>query len=149
MTTIKLITTINAPIKKVFNLSRNIDVHLKSTEKTKESAIYGRTSGCMELGETVRWRGKHFGLFLEHESIITALETSSYFVDEMKDGLFKWLKHEHLFYEKEKQTIMTDVFSYQTPFGVFGWIFDQIILKKHLVSFLKKRNNYIKKIAEK
>ena len=149
MTSIQLTTIIHAPIKKVFDLSRDIDTHLLSTGDTQEKAIDGRTSGCIELGETVRWRGKHFGLFLEHESIITALDPPNYFVDEMKDGHFKWLKHEHFFKSKDTKTIMIDYFTYQTLYGVFGWLFDRLILKKHMTTFLKKRNHYLKLIAEK
>lgn len=148
MTTINLNTKINAPIDKVFDLSRSIDVHIQTMNHTQEKAIAGRTSGCIELGETVRWRGKHFGVYVEHESIISAFEKPIYFIDEMIDGHFKWLKHEHIFKEKNGQTVMIDKFAYQTPFGVFGWLFDKLLLKKHLTAILEKRSNQIKELAE-
>ena len=59
MTTINLITKINAPKKVVFDLSRNIDVHQNSASKTNEKAIDGVTSGLINYNETVTWRGKH------------------------------------------------------------------------------------------
>ncbi|MFD0964775.1 SRPBCC family protein [Pseudofulvibacter geojedonensis] len=148
MTTITLQTKIKAPIDKVFDLSRNIDVHMKTMSHTQEKAIDGRTSGCIELGETVRWRGKHFGFYVEHESIISALEKPNHFTDEMVDGHFKWLKHNHIFKEENEQTTMIDHFSYQTPFGIFGWLFDQLLLKKHLTTILEKRSEQIKELAE-
>jgi hypothetical protein len=47
MATIILDTIINAPIEKVFDLSRNIDLHIESTKQTGERAIAGRTSGLL------------------------------------------------------------------------------------------------------
>ena len=63
MAKIELSTIINATIETVFNLSRNIDIHLLSTHQTNEKAIAGRTFGLIELNETVTWRGKHFGFY--------------------------------------------------------------------------------------
>ena len=53
MAEIYLKTYINADIRKVFDLSRNIDFHQQSTIKTNEKAIAGKTGGLIELGETV------------------------------------------------------------------------------------------------
>ena len=66
MTKIKLQTKIKAPIETVFNLSRNIDIHLLSTSQTNEKAVAGKTSGLIELNETVTWKGKHFGFYLKN-----------------------------------------------------------------------------------
>jgi len=148
MTTINLNTKIKAPIKIVFDLSRNIDIHMESMNYTQERAIAGVTSGVIELNETVTWEGKHFGVFIQHQSIITAMESPTYFVDEMKKGHFKWLKHEHIFKHENGNTIMIDKFCYQTPFGIFGRFFDKILLKKHMTTILKKRSKQIKNIAE-
>ena len=63
MSFIKLETYISAPIEKVFDLARSIDLHKVSTLGTNEEAIAGRTTGLIELGETVTWQAKHFGLY--------------------------------------------------------------------------------------
>lgn len=148
MTKIQITTTINASIEIVFNLSRNIDIHLLSTHQTNEKAIAGRTSGLIELNETVTWQGKHFGFYLKHKSIIPEMDFPVYFVDEMVEGSFKSFRHEHSFKVENSQTIMTDEIFYETPFGIFGKIFDELILEKYLTSFIKKRNQIIKDLAE-
>ncbi len=148
MRTINLITKIDAPKKVIFDLSRNIDVHQNSASKTNEIAIAGVTSGLINLNETVTWRGKHFGLYLTHKSRITAMVFYDYFVDEMEEGKFKSFKHEHTFIEKEKKTVMIDNLNYETPFGIFGKIFDKIILRKHLTNFIIERNKVLKELAE-
>ena len=148
MTTINLITKINAPKQIDFDLSRNIDVHQNSASQTKEKAIAGVTSGLINFDETVTWRGKHLGFYLTHKSRMTAMDFYDYFVDEMVEGKFKTFKHEHSFMEKNGETVMIDNLNYETPFGIFGRLFDRIILKKHLTKFLLERNKTLKQLAE-
>lgn len=148
MTTIKITTKINAPIQIVFDNSRNIDLHQQSTSKTNEKAIAGITSSLINYNETVTWRGKHFGFYLSHKSRITAMVLYDYFVDEMEEGKFKSFKHQHFFEEIDGITTMKDILEYETPFGYFGQLFDKIVLKKHLIAFLLKRNTYLKLVSE-
>lgn len=148
MTTINLITKINAPKQIVFDLARNIDVHQNSASKTNEKAIAGITSGLINLNETVTWKGKHFGFYLTHTSKITEMELHDYFADEMIKGRFKSFKHEHSFIEKNGKTVMIDNLMYETPFGIFGKFFDWLFLKKHMTNFLKTRNAVLKNLSE-
>ena len=148
MTTINLITTINASKEIAFNISRDIDVHQKSASPTKERAIDGITSGLINYNETVTWRGKHFGFYLTHKSRITAMSHYDYFVDEMEEGKFKSFKHEHFFEEKNGVTIMKDKLQYEIPFGFIGQLFDFMFLKRHLKNFLLERNKVLKKLSE-
>ena len=148
MTTILLSTNICAPIHKVFNLSRDIDVHQNSASKTNEVAIEGTIHGLINLGETVTWRGKHFGLYLQHTSLITQMKLYNFFADEMIKGHFKSFRHEHYFKEKNGVTIMTDKLSYETPFWIAGKLFDFLFLKSHMTKFLLDRNQVLKDIAE-
>jgi ligand-binding SRPBCC domain-containing protein len=129
-------------------MSRNIDVHKLSTVKSNETAIDGVTSGLIKVNETVTWRGKHFGFYLTHKSIIPVMEIPSYFVDEMVEGKFKSFKHEHSFIEGNGFVMMIDKIQYQTPYGIFGKLFDALILKKYLTNFILERNNVLKELAE-
>jgi ligand-binding SRPBCC domain-containing protein len=149
MTTIQLSTRINAPIELIFDLSRNIDVHQQSTAKSNETAIDGITSGLINLNETVTWRGKHFGVYLKHKSLISAMEIPTYFVDEMLEGKFKSFKHQHTFIQKDGFVVMEDKIQYETPYGIFGKLFDLLVLKNHLSTFIAERNSFIKTLAEK
>lgn len=148
MTKIKLQTKIKAPIEIVFNIARNIDVHQESASSSNEKAIAGKTSGLIELNETVMWKGKHFGFYLKHSSKITEMEFPNYFVDIMEKGHFKSFRHEHYFEEENGFTTMKDVLIYETPFWIFGRFFDYILLKNHMRNFLLERNAILKNIAE-
>ncbi|KAA1245592.1 SRPBCC family protein [Aquimarina sp. RZ0] len=148
MTIIKLSTIINAPITSVFDAARNIDLHMDSAINTNEKAIAGRTSGLIELHETVTWKGKHFGIYLTHQSKITVLKYPTYFVDEMIKGRFKTFKHQHVFNDNTIHTEMIDILEYETSYGVFGKILSFLALKKHITQFMTIRNKYIKSKTE-
>lgn len=148
MTTINLLTRINAPIDVVFDLSRSIDLHKISTAHTNEEAIAGRTSGLIELGETVTWRAKHLGFTQELTTKITFFERPDYFIDEMVKGAFQSFKHEHIFSLDDGLTLMTDVFAYRSPFGILGKFIDVLFLKRYMTNLLMTRNLTIKEFAE-
>lgn len=149
MTTIHLTTKINAPLQIVFDLNRNIDLHQSSIAKSNEKAIDGVTSGLINLNETVTFRGKHFGIYQKHKSLITAMEIPNYFEDKMIEGRFKSFKHLHSFTEENGIVIMKDKIEYETPFGIFGKLFDNLVLKEYLTNVIQERNEFIKNLAEK
>jgi len=148
MSTIHLKTIIKADIHRVFDLARDIDLHQKSTFKTGEKAIAGRISGLIENGETVTWRAKHLGFYQTHTSKIVNMEKPYQFTDFMLKGTFKSLKHQHIFSQKGENTIMTDIFEFESPFGMIGKLFNKFFLKNYMKNFLLERNKLIKITAE-
>ncbi|WP_136668872.1 SRPBCC family protein [Flavobacterium sp. H122] len=149
MTKLYFETVINSAKEIVFDLSRSIDFHQESLKKTKEKATKGRTSGHIELGETVTWRGKHFGFYLTHESKISQMSKYGSFTDEMINGCFKSFIHHHRFITQNNSTVMIDEIIYETPFGILGKIFNESVLKKYLIKIIIERNTLLKLFAEK
>lgn len=148
MPTIHLQTFIKAKKEIVFDLSRSVDLHPLSTEKTNEKAIAGKTSGLMKLNDTVTWRAKHLGIYQNLTTKITEFDQPNYFADEMVKGAFKRFNHEHYFEDLQDGTLMKDIFVYQSPFGFLGKLADFIFLENYMKSFLIERNSMIKKVAE-
>lgn len=148
MARIILRTLIDAPAERCFDLSRSIDLHQRSTARTEERAIAGRTSGLIELGETVTWEAKHLGFRQQLTSKITAYEYPNFFVDEMQKGVFKSMYHLHQFECDGEKTIMTDDFQFKSPLGLLGKVADVVFLKNYLTQFLLERNQMIKQYAE-
>ncbi len=146
MTTLNLTTRIDADISSCFDMARNIDVHMLSAGNTCEKAIAGRTSGLCELGDTITWKAKHFGITQKLTVEIVKFSRPNFFEDKMLKGAFKSMQHEHRFEEKEGMTIMTDKFEYEVPFGILGQLFDTIILKNYMKKFLLNRNQMLKSI---
>lgn len=148
MPRIELHTEINADRNIVFDLSRSIDLHKISTEKTNEEAIAGKTSGLIGMNESVTWRAKHFGIYQKLTSKITEYDRPKYFADEMVKGTFAQFKHEHHFTEANGGTLMIDYFDYKSPFGILGKLADKLFLKKYLTELLTERNRIVKEFAE-
>ncbi len=148
MPVIKLVTTINAPTERCFDLARSIDLHIISTSKTNEKAIAGRLTGLAQQGDVITWQATHFGINQKLTVRIEQLNRPIYFKDVMVKGAFKSFSHEHFFEENKGQTTMTDVFQFESPLGILGSLFNQIVLCKYMQNFLMKRNEVIKKYAE-
>ena len=148
MTIINLTTEIKASIETCFDLSRDVDAHMLSVKETYEKAIDGRTSGLCELGDTITWEAKHFGIKQNLTVEISRFNRPLFFEDRMIKGAFKSMRHEHHFEEKNGVTIMSDKFEYDVPYGVAGKLFDRLLLRKHMINFLSTRNQALKEIAE-
>lgn len=148
MPKIELTTEIYSTIDICFDLSRSIDLHKISTAKTNEEAVAGRTSGIINLNETVTWQATHFGVRQKLTSKITLFDRPNYFTDEQVKGIFKTIKHEHKFEQKRDRVIMTDIFEFQSPCGILGEIFNKLILTNYMKELLIVRNQIIKEFAE-
>ncbi|WP_294333010.1 SRPBCC family protein [uncultured Chryseobacterium sp.] len=148
MAIIRLQTTIQADIRNVFDLARDIDLHQKSTFRTGERAVAGRTAGLIEQGETVTWKAKHLGIVQTLTTQIISMHKPYHFTDIMLKGAFKSMKHQHLFRQEDRYTVMTDIFEFESPFGIIGKIFNAIFLRNYMKQFLLERNRMIKSTAE-
>jgi ligand-binding SRPBCC domain-containing protein len=148
MALILLTTNIAAPADRVFDLARSIDAHMASTSQSGERAVEGRTSGLIEEGETVTWEATHFGVKQRLKVKMIRVERPFVFEDEMVSGAFSSMSHQHRFDEKNGETEMTDRFEFRAPLGFLGRIAEALFLTNYMKSFLKKRNEELKKMAE-
>ena len=148
MPQIHLTSFIAAPIERVFNLSRSINLHQLSTASTNEKAINGVITGLINKNETVTWQAKHLFKKRLFTSKITEMNSAVSFTDEMIKGDFKSFHHEHHFKAVANGTIMIDLLNFETPYGTLGKIVNTLFLKSYLEKFLIKRNKVIKEYAE-
>lgn len=148
MPTIHLTTFVAAPAQRVFDLARSIELHRKSMARTEETAIAGTTSGLIGLNETVTWKAKHLRKVRILKSKVTAMNAPLSFTDEMVDGDFKSLRHEHHFKRIDNGTLLIDIFSFETPYGGLGKIVERLFLTRYMRSLLELRNQTIKEYAE-
>ena len=148
MSVLFLETPIHTKPKVCYQLSLSVDLHQLSTRKTGEHIVNGVRQGTMKLGDTVTWKAKHFGVWQTLTTKITAEKRFEYFVDEMLQGAFKSMKHEHYFVETSYGTLMKDVFIFESPLGLLGRLFNFMVLERYMRSFLIDRNQTIKEIAE-
>jgi ligand-binding SRPBCC domain-containing protein len=145
---IHLTTFITAPIERVFDLSRSINLHKISTAHTQEKAIGGVMNGLINEGETVTWQAKHLYKERTFTSKITAMLRPESFTDEMVQGDFKSFHHQHHFKAVDNGTIMIDIIAFESPYGMIGKLLNRFYLKNYLEQLLLKRNEVIKEYAE-
>jgi ligand-binding SRPBCC domain-containing protein len=148
MPTIDLQTAIAAPVERVFDLSRSVDLHTVSASRTAERAVAGVTSGLIGPGQEVTWRARHFGIWQSLTVRITAFERPTHFADVMLRGAFRRMEHHHYFEQSAEGTIMRDVFTYEPPLGILGRIADVVFVRRYMRFFLIERNRVIKTTAE-
>lgn len=147
--TIVVETEIAAPVERCFLLSLSIDLHVKSTAQTGERAVAGVTHGLIGLGETVTWEGRHFGLMLRHETLITQYDRPRHFQDVMLKGAFQSFVHDHFFEgDGDGGTQMRDELRFTAPLGLLGWVAERAVLSRYLERFLRQRNLLIAQVAE-
>lgn len=148
MPTIHLTTFIAAPVDRVFDLSRSIEMHKKSMKHKKEEAVAGTRFGLIEKNETVTWKAKHLMKTRVLKVRVSNLEKPGFFIDEQMTGDFKLMKHEHHFKTCDNGTIMIDLFSFEIPYGVIGRWFNNLYLIRYLRKLIEQRNKMIKEFAE-
>ncbi len=148
MPQIHLTSFIAAPVDRVFDLSRSINLHQISTVDTNEKAIAGTMNGLINKDETVTWQARHLFKTRRFTSKITAMQSPVFFVDEMIMGDFKSFNHEHHFKSTDNGTILIDKVKFETPYGIFGKLLNSVFLKSYLETLLVKRNEVIKNYAE-
>jgi ligand-binding SRPBCC domain-containing protein len=148
MPTIHLTTFVAAPAERVFDLARSIDLHRKSMVHTGEEAIAGTTSGLIQLDETVTWKAKHLGKTRILKSKITAMNPPLSFTDEMVNGDFKSIRHEHHFKRIDNGTLLIDLFYFEAPYGGLGRLLNRFFLTRYMKKLLEMRNQSIKEYAE-
>jgi len=148
MSFIQLTTFVAAPIERVFDLSRSIDLHKSSMQSYTEKPIAGKLHGLMEQNDTVTWQARHLFKQRTLQVRISAMQRPYSFIDEQVKGDFVSMKHEHYFKPIENGTIMIDQFYFEPPFGFIGKVVNQFYLINYMKKLLEQRNKFIKQVAE-
>ncbi len=151
MITLTELTLIHAPIERCFDLSRSVEVHLAGNVHFGEQAVAaaGVTSGLLELGQQVTWRAKHFCVWHQLTSRITAFDRPTYFQDMQVRGIFAYMRHDHYFRGLgPRETEMRDVFAFAAPIPILGLIAEIFVLRQYMRNLLRERNAEIRRQAE-
>jgi ligand-binding SRPBCC domain-containing protein len=148
MPTITIETLIAAPLGRVFDLARSIDLHLASNRSSSERVIAGRASGLVKVGDEVTWEAVHFGVKQRLQVRIVACEKHHYFEDVMLSGAFKSMRHRHAFHSDQGSTVMTDEFCFEAPMGIFGKLAEILFLEAYMRRFIQSKALHLKKVAE-
>jgi ligand-binding SRPBCC domain-containing protein len=148
METVRIETWVAAPPARVFDAARDLDLHAQGLAHTNERAVAGRTTGLIEDGEEVTWRGRHFGVTQNFTSRISNFDRPHAFRDSMVRGAFRSFVHDHTFAATNGGTTMTDHLTFSAPLGILGRIAERLFLRAYLERLLRDRAQTIKEAAE-
>ncbi|MEX0682006.1 MAG: SRPBCC family protein [Dehalococcoidia bacterium] len=91
---------------------------------------------------TIRW----LFLRLTWVEVLPEWQPPERFVDVQVRGPYKSFRHEHLFEEREGETMMRDVVQYELPFGILGSIAHRLIVARQLKRIFDYRARRIREI---
>jgi ligand-binding SRPBCC domain-containing protein len=131
-----------------FDLSRDVGLHLDSLRSTRERVVAGRRAGLLDRGEHVAWRGRHFGVPFTLMSRLTEVDRPTLFVDEEIAGPFRRLRHEHRFESHPEGTRVTDVITFEAPFGSLGRLVETVVLERYMRDLISARNAHLLAVAQ-
>ena len=84
-----------------------------------------------------------FGIPLNWMTEITHVQEESHFVDEQRIGPYSLWHHQHKIEPIEGGVLMTDIVTYQPPFGFIGAIANTLLIKNQLKQIFDYRNTAI------
>ena len=149
MIELRIETEVLAPRERCFDLVRSVDFHTDSSRIIAGKAVAHRVSGLSELGDRTTWSARFFGVRFRLTTEIRQYERPHSFSDVMCAGLFRHFGHVYTFESRdEERTLMTDDFSFESPFGVLGAAFDALVLRYRMHAIALSRSLYIKRVAE-
>ena len=149
MITLRTETAIQAPPERCFDLARSVDLHAAGAAGIAGLARKGRTSGFSGPGDRTTWTARFFGLRFALTTEITSFDRPHGFADTQCAGPFAHFGHVYRFQARDDgQIVMTDTFSFQSPFGPLGAFFDRVLLRDRMQAVMEARAQTIKREAE-
>jgi ligand-binding SRPBCC domain-containing protein len=76
-------------------------------------------------------------------SEITHVKPKEYFVDEQRVGPYRMWHHQHFVSQLKNSTLMTDIVSYQPPFGIIGSLANRILISGKLDEIFDYRTSVL------
>jgi len=141
--------TVFAPVERCFDLARSVEMHISGAAPIYGKAIAGRTAGLSEQYDRTTWSARFFGMRFTLTTEITEFDYPRSFSDVMCRGMFAHFGHRYSFQPlSEAQTLMTDKFSFESPLGILGRLFDRIILRPRMQAAADFRALTLKRVAE-
>jgi ribosome-associated toxin RatA of RatAB toxin-antitoxin module len=140
---------IHAPIARVFDLVRSVDAHTATSSTIGGRAVAGKTTGLAEVNDVTTYSARFFGLRFSLATRVTAINSPHRIIETLERGLFQTFGHEYTLRPLEPDAVdLTDAFSFRSPFGFIGTLFDALILKPTMTRAMTARLEGLKRIAE-
>ncbi len=87
-----------------------------------------------------------FGIKTNWVTEITHVKDKFYFVDEQRVGPYSMWHHQHIIKQQGDKVLMSDIVSYQPPFGFLGSMANKLVIQKKLNEIFDYRTTVLEKI---
>jgi ligand-binding SRPBCC domain-containing protein len=134
-------TVIAASRAVVFAAALNPELHLQSMARYDETMIEEPAGGAFTEGSTVTWRARHFGIPFRLRSVVFDIDAPHRFTDRQIAGPFREFRHEHVFEEHPRGTLMRDTIVFRSPFGPLDRVVDALVLGRYMERLIAERNS--------
>lgn len=148
MEKIALNTEIKAPIARVFDLARSVDLCQLARDQKEQVKRVFQTNHLLNESQSISWSAKFAGLKDQFTALITKMNSPHAIEEQLNFGHFVQFKHKRFFEEKEGKTIIRDEFVIDKTEGKLGIALDIESLKKQFKKTLKNQYKQLKKYAE-
>ena len=148
MPKLHLTSFIQAPVERVFNLSRHLAIRKLALQKGREEILSSSPDSLVQQGETITLRARHLGRTREITARIIDISQPARFTEEQVKGDLKSFRHEYHFKPAENGTILIDMLEYEGPRDLLGSIAAAFFLRSYFESMLRKKNDLVRQYAE-
>lgn len=149
MMVLRIEAIIYAPAERCFDLARSVDAHEASATLIHGKAVGGKRDGLATTGDETTWAARFFGLRFRLTTRIEEYNRPHRFTDVMRRGLFRHFGHVYTFQTLgPHKTRLTDEFSFESPYGPLGAVFDRIVLRPQMQKVADGRVQFLKRVAE-
>lgn len=145
---------IAAPLERMFALSTSVPL-VQQTLGFKP--VEGVTTGHVEMGSRVLWKGWLFGLPQRHLTLITGYKKPhrdadgierAFFQDTQESGRFHSFQHDHhMSTLGDGSTLLQDEIRYVLPFGYIGWLVAHHVMEPFIQHTLRSRFRLLQTVA--
>lgn len=139
-------TVINRPLKEVFDFFTNVENLNRITPPALHFTITSPLPLKIKEGSLIDYKLKLNGIPFRWQTKITKWEPPYFFEDIQTKGPYKMWRHEHIFEEKDGETIMRDVIYFISPGGIFEFIPHKLFVNKKVQHILDYRKAQFSKI---
>lgn len=141
--------TIHAPLERCFDLTRSVDVHVYTSRTIAGRAIGGKRHGLAALGDQTTWSARFFGIRCALTTEIQRCEAPHHLTDWLRHGAFLEFGHHYRLLElRTGQVELEDAFTFRSPGGWLGRVFDEWVLRPVMRRVMESRLDDIKRLAE-
>ncbi len=141
--------TIPASLDQVWNyFATPLNLNSLTPPDMEFQVIHGGEKS-MYQGQIIEYRIKFLPLVKSRWlTEITRVKEQSYFIDEQRVGPYKFWHHQHLFEKTSAGTRMSDLVTYQLPFGWLGDLIHKFWIGPRLEAIFDYRVQQVLKIFE-